>query len=48
MGRLIFWLALALVGYTYVGYAAIVGLLARLRPHPAAPSPTADFTPAVT
>jgi cellulose synthase/poly-beta-1,6-N-acetylglucosamine synthase-like glycosyltransferase len=32
MVRLTFWLALALVGYTYVGYAAIVGLLARLRP----------------
>lgn len=32
MVRLTFWLALALVGYTYVGYATIVGLLARWRP----------------
>ena len=30
--RLLFWLALGLVAYTYVGYGAIVGFLARLRP----------------
>ena len=33
MVRWIFWLALGLVGYTYVGYAALVGLLANLLPH---------------
>ena len=52
MGRLIFWLALALVGYTYVGYGAIMGILARVRPHRGAalpPTPLAsDDTPAVT
>ena len=42
MTEFIFWLALAIVGYTYVGYAAIVGLLARFRPHhPAAAAATA-------
>ena len=48
MARLIFWLAMALVVYTYVGYAAIVGLLARLRPHPATLASSADDTPPVT
>ncbi len=37
MGRFIVWLALALVGYTYVGYATIVGILARIRPHASQP-----------
>lgn len=52
MGRLIFWLALALVGYTYVGYGAIMGVLARVRPHRSAalpPTPLSnENTPAVT
>jgi cellulose synthase/poly-beta-1,6-N-acetylglucosamine synthase-like glycosyltransferase len=52
MIRFVFWLALALVAYTYVGYAAIIGLLARIRPHlPAAPPdvPSAgEYTPPVT
>jgi cellulose synthase/poly-beta-1,6-N-acetylglucosamine synthase-like glycosyltransferase len=47
--HLIFWLALGLVAYTYVGYAAIVGLLARLRPHrPLISLSSAEYTPAVT
>ncbi|MCC3155134.1 glycosyltransferase family 2 protein [Hymenobacter sp. BT770] len=44
----LFWLALATVVYTYVGYAVVVGLLAalvrRLRP----PRPLLPFEPAVT
>ncbi|MCC6455926.1 MAG: glycosyltransferase family 2 protein [Caldilineaceae bacterium] len=46
--RLFFWLALGLVAYTYVGYAAIMGLLARLRPHTPAVSSngSADDAPA--
>lgn len=48
MARLVFWLALALVAYTYVGYAAIVGLLARLRPHRTIDAPSTEYTPAVT
>jgi cellulose synthase/poly-beta-1,6-N-acetylglucosamine synthase-like glycosyltransferase len=41
-----FWLALGLVVYTYVGYGALMGLLARLRPP--RPAPPDDFTPPVT
>lgn len=58
MAQIIFWLAVGLVGYTYVGYAALVGLLARLRPHASAISPATvpppvtlsaeAYTPAVT
>ena len=49
MARLIFWLALGLVAYTYVGYAAIVAVLARLRPHPARAATSGEaYTPAVT
>lgn len=33
MARVLFWLAAGLVAYTYVGYAAMVGLLARWRPY---------------
>lgn len=41
-----FWLALAVVAYTYAGYALVVGLWARLRgPRPA---PDNAFTPPVT
>lgn len=46
--RALFWLALGLVTYTYVGYAALVGLLARLRPYRAADSKMDASTPAVT
>ncbi|WP_345232669.1 glycosyltransferase family 2 protein [Hymenobacter saemangeumensis] len=42
----LFWLALAVVFYTYVGYAAIVGLWAKLRPR--APLPEQPFEPEVT
>jgi poly-beta-1,6-N-acetyl-D-glucosamine synthase len=49
MAELLFWLAAGLVTYTYVGYAALVGLLARLRPQmPAAPLQVDEYTPAVT
>ena len=57
MAQWLFWLALALVGYTYVGYAAIVGLLARQRTRLAASllendgdrqGADAPYTPAVT
>jgi cellulose synthase/poly-beta-1,6-N-acetylglucosamine synthase-like glycosyltransferase len=52
MVHFVFWLALALVAYTYVGYAAIIALLARLRPHPPAIPPDAPlaaaYTPPVT
>jgi len=34
--RLLFWLCFALVAYTYVGYAVLLWLLARLRPRPVA------------
>lgn len=43
---LLFWLALAVVVYTYAGYALLVGLWARLRGR--RPMPPADFTPPVT
>ncbi len=50
--QVLFWLAVGLVGYTYVGYAAMVGLLARLRPHTPAISPATlpveGYFPAVT
>ena len=51
MAQFVFWLALAIVGYTYVGYAAIVGLLARVRPHrPVMPhaAPAGDYRVPVT
>ncbi len=32
--RLLFWISLALVLYTYAGYPLLIALLARLRPHP--------------
>ena len=32
----LFWLCFALMAYTYVGYAVLLGLLARLRPRPVA------------
>ena len=43
---LLFWISLAIVGYTYVGYALLVGLWARLTPR--RPAPPADFLPEVT
>ncbi len=54
--RLIFWLALGLVAYTYVGYGALVGLLARIRPHRVTGLSTgvhtmplaSEYTPAIT
>lgn len=44
----LFWLALATVAYTYVGYAVLVGLLARLVGRLRAPQPLAAYTPDVT
>ncbi len=41
-----FWLMVGLVVYTYLGYGALMGVLARLRP--ARPMPSADFTPPLT
>ncbi len=32
--KALFWISLALVGYTYFGYAILLALLARLRPRP--------------
>src|SRR5215213_5742966 len=46
--RLLFWLAMGLVAYTYVGYGAIVGFLARLRPRPPLASAKFEETPHVT
>lgn len=43
--RLLFWLATALIGWTYVGFPLVVLARARLRPHPVA---SADITPTVT
>jgi len=43
--RLLFWLATALIGWTYVGFPLAVLARARLRPHPVA---SADITPTVT
>lgn len=40
-----FWIALGVVAYTYVGYGAVVSLLARLRPKPVAAGP---IRPALT
>ena len=48
MVRLLFWLLVTLVTYTYVGYAAIVGLLARLRPQRPHTSISDDDTATVT
>ncbi len=45
MNRLLFWLASAVVGYTYVGFPLLVLARARLRPRP---HRTADITPSVT
>lgn len=45
MDVLLFWLALGLIVYTYVGYPALMGLLAR-RARPV-PRPPDDFTPPV-
>jgi cellulose synthase/poly-beta-1,6-N-acetylglucosamine synthase-like glycosyltransferase len=43
--EIIFWTAVAVVFYTYVGYPAIVWVLAALFPHPIH---TAPVTPAIT
>jgi cellulose synthase/poly-beta-1,6-N-acetylglucosamine synthase-like glycosyltransferase len=45
MSAFLFWLASAVVGWTYVGFPAVVLLRARLRPRPHA---TADITPSVS
>jgi cellulose synthase/poly-beta-1,6-N-acetylglucosamine synthase-like glycosyltransferase len=42
----LFWLAVGLVLYTFVGYGALMGLWARWRPRRTPPLPT-DFTPPV-
>jgi biofilm PGA synthesis N-glycosyltransferase PgaC len=42
----LFWLAVGLVLYTFVGYGALMGLWARWRPRRTSPLPT-DFTPPV-
>ena len=47
MLQLLFWLSLAVVLYTYVGYAAVVGLWAKLVRRPPPPAPGA-FEPDVT
>jgi len=44
----LFWLVLATVGYTYAGYAVVVGLLARLAGLLRAPQPLRPFEPDVT
>ena len=44
----LFWSALALVGYTYLGYAAVVGLLAALLARWRKPAPRRPFEPEVT
>lgn len=41
----VFWIAIGLVAYAYVGYGALVWILARVRPRPVA---TAPIQPAVT
>lgn len=43
-----FWLALAVVAYTYVGYGLLMGLLVRLGVGRAAPSADSTYTPPVT
>jgi cellulose synthase/poly-beta-1,6-N-acetylglucosamine synthase-like glycosyltransferase len=45
MSAFLFWLASAIVGWTYVGFPAVVLLRARLRPRP---HTTADITPSVS
>lgn len=35
----IFWLSIAVVGFTYAGYPLVMAVLARLRPRPLAPRP---------
>lgn len=45
MSRLLFWLASALVAWTYLGFPLLVLARARLRPRP---HRTADITPSVT
>lgn len=37
-----FWLGLAIIGFTYVGYGVVVGLWVQLRPRRTAPHPPAD------
>ena len=44
----LFWLSVALVGYTYVGYAAVVGLLAALLAQWRKPAPRQPYEPEVT
>ena len=45
MAAWLFWASVALLVYTYFGYPALVGLWARLAPHPVAASP--DYLPRV-
>lgn len=45
--QFLFWLALAIVGYTYLGYALVVGIWAKVARGPARP-PATDFEPPVT
>lgn len=41
----IFWLAVAVIAYTFLGYPLLIGLLARRRPHPVR---QAEITPPLT
>jgi len=43
--QVIFWLAAAVIAYTFLGYPLLIGLLARRRPHPVR---QAEITPPVT
>ena len=43
--RIVFWLSLAGIVYTYLGYPAIMWFLSRVRPTPWKPAP---FTPTVS
>ncbi|MDH7486891.1 MAG: glycosyltransferase family 2 protein [Anaerolineae bacterium] len=40
-----FWLAVAVIAYTFLGYPLLIGLLARIRPHPVR---QAEITPPLT
>ncbi len=45
LARFVFWVSVGAIGYSYIGYPAVIALLARLRPRPVR---RADITPSVT
>lgn len=45
MAECVFWLSAFMIGYTYVGYPILLGILARIKPRPVV---TSDITPAVS